>query len=299
MPNKVKAKRIIAIIGPTASGKSALAIKLARRYKGEVVSADARQVYRGLNLGTGKVTKKEMRGVRHWLLDVATPKQTYSLALYQKAAVKAINNIWQRGRLPILCGGSPFYITALIQGTVLPPVPPNYKLRQKLSKKSAQALFLRLKKLDPARAATIESSNPRRLIRALEIVNALGKVPKLNNQPLMANWLILGLTHTRAKLAQRIRRRLHTRLKHGLLAEVKRLHDNGLSWQRLDALGLEYRFVSRYLRGQLTKQQMITELEKNIMNFAKRQMRWFKKLPNVHWLKQPKQADQLIQAFFK
>ena len=152
-----------------------------------------------------------------------------------------------------------------------------------------------LKKIDSGRAATIDQFNPRRLIRALEIAKTLGRVPKLINRPLPANLLIIGLTHERTNLAKRINKRLFVRLKQGLVKEVKLLHKQGLSWSRLDSFGLEYRLISSYLRGLINRKQMIEQLQRASLNFARRQMTWFKKIPNVHWLENPKRADYLVK----
>ncbi|HPB60447.1 MAG TPA: tRNA (adenosine(37)-N6)-dimethylallyltransferase MiaA, partial [Candidatus Paceibacterota bacterium] len=171
--------KIVVILGPTASGKTALSIKVAQKIGGEVISADSRQVYKGLDLGTGKVTKKEMGSVPHHLLDVASPKRKFSVARYQKLANKKITEIIKRGRTPIIVGGSGFYIQAIVDNLILPDVPPNPKLRLELQGKTIHELFSILKKIDPQRAKNIDENNPVRLIRAIEIGKALGQVPKL------------------------------------------------------------------------------------------------------------------------
>jgi len=169
--------KVIVILGPTASGKSALAIDLALRFNGEVISADSRQVYRGLDIGSGKITKKEMLGIPHHLIDVADPKKIFTADLFQKLSRKAVADILSRGKLPIICGGTGFYIKAAIDSAQLPDVQPDHALRAKLSKKTPEQLFAMLKKKDPARAKSIDPQNPVRLIRALEIVASIGKVP--------------------------------------------------------------------------------------------------------------------------
>ena len=163
-------KKLVVIVGPNASGKSDLAVKLAKKFNGEVVSADSRQVYKGMDIGTGKITKEEMQGIPHYLLDVASPKRRFSVAQYQKKAIEAIKKIQKKGKLPILCGGTGFYVQAVVDGLVFPKVKPDWKLRKKLEQKSAKGLYEYLKKLDPERAKTIEKDNKRRLIRAIEIV---------------------------------------------------------------------------------------------------------------------------------
>ncbi len=275
---------IIVILGPTASGKTAFAISLAQAIDGEVISADSRQVYRGLNLGTGKVTKKEMVGVRHHLLDVASPKHIYTASDYVLAASKAIADITTRGKVPVICGGTGFYIDTLLGRMHIPEVPPNPTLRKKLANKSVEQMYALLIKKDPERAASIDKHNPVRLIRALEIINALGKVPA---QPAadIYNPLIIGLSVSKEQLAKQIHTRLHTRMKQGMLREAKKLHIQGLSWKRMEDLGLEYRYMARHLQGKLSKPEMLLQLESEINKYSKRQMTWFKRHKDVVWLK--------------
>ncbi|MEK7612980.1 MAG: tRNA (adenosine(37)-N6)-dimethylallyltransferase MiaA, partial [Patescibacteria group bacterium] len=168
-------KKVLVIVGPTASGKSGLAVRLAKKFKGEIISVDSRQVYKGLDIGTGKITKKEMKGVPHYLLDVANPKKQFSVSQYKKFADKIVRYIVLENRLPIIVGGTGFYIDTLAGKFSLPDVPPNKLLRRKLEKFDTEELFKMLKKKDPARAKTIDRHNKVRLIRALEIVNALGR----------------------------------------------------------------------------------------------------------------------------
>ena len=172
--------KLLIILGPTASGKSDLAVQLAKKYNGEIISADSRQVYKGLNIGTGKITKKEMSGIKHHLLDVTDPKKVFTVSQFKTLVEIAIADISSRGKLPIICGGTGFYIQAVVDNIILPEVPPNKKLREKLNKKTTTELFEILKKLDNERAKNIDAKNPRRLIRAIEIAEKLGKVPPLN-----------------------------------------------------------------------------------------------------------------------
>ena len=294
---------IVAMVGPTASGKTSLSLKLAKRFRGEIISADSRQVYRGMDIGTGKVTKREMRGVRHHLLDVAEPQKTFTVEQYRKIGKKTIKQILTRGNLPIVVGGTGFYIDSLLYDYPLPAVKPNKTLRRTLEKQSTQKLFMQLQRLDPARAKTIDRHNPRRLIRALEIVLATGQ-PVPSRESVLARTascpvLKIGLNPDPATLKKNISVRLHKRLKQGMIREVQRLHENGVSRQRLDSLGLEYRYVSRYLRSLTTREVMIATLEKEIWHYAKRQMTWFKRDPEIHWVKDTKQASALIKAFIK
>ncbi len=290
MPINHKPK-ILVICGPTASGKSGLAVKIAKKYRGEIISADSRQVYKGLTIGTGKITKKEMEGVPHHLLDVVDPKKRFTVEEFKKLAQDKIAEILERGNLPILCGGTGFYIEAVVDNVVLPDVPPNPALRKKLANKSAAELFLMLKKLDPKRAKNIDAQNPHRLVRAIEIAKAIGTVPKIqksqNYQP-----LFIGLSPEELTLRKNIRHRLLLRIEQGMIAEAKQLHAKGLSWKRMNELGLEYRYLALHLQGKMSRAEMIEKLNSEIWHYAKRQMTWFKKESRIQWF-EPTQTEKI------
>ncbi len=304
--------KIVVIAGPTASGKSALAVKLARwiasanrtggphHYAGaEIISADSRQVYRGMDIGTGKITKREMVGVPHHLLDVASPKKQFSVSRFVVMAKRAIKQIQKRGNIPIIVGGTGLWIDALVYDWPLPEVKPNAKLRLRFDKLTAKHLFEMLEKLDPVRAKNIDRHNKRRLIRALEIIKTT-KQPvqdfqiKYQKDPTI---LYLGIDLPFSKLEKKIKKRLLARIKQGLVAEVRNLKKSGLSWQRLESFGLEYRFVALYLQNKLTHKQMIEETYRAIRRYAKRQLRWFKRNGNVVWISTYIQAQKLARDF--
>lgn len=292
---------IVVIVGPTAVGKSSLAVELAKKFNGEIISADSRQVYRGLNIGTGKVTKKEMFGVPHHLLDVAEPKRRFSVSQYKKLAEKAVKKILRKNKLPIIVGGTGFYIQALVDNVILPEVLPNSKLRKKLSKKNTEELFKILKKLDPKRAENIDSKNPRRLIRAIEIAKHLGKVPELSYtlNPSGYTPLFIGLDLPDKKLKKRISIRLEQRIKIGMIAEAKKLHKNGLSFKRMRELGLEYKFLADFLEDKIDKEEMKKLLETAIWQYAKRQRTWFKRDKRILWFRpgEQKKIGQEVKNF--
>jgi len=309
-------KKLIVILGPTASGKSELAIKLAKKlapyrnevsgagFNGEIISADSRQVYKGMDIGTGKITKKEMKGIPHYLLDIASPKRRFTVVQYRKLALEAINKIFKRGKIPILCGGTGFYIQAEVDGIVIPEVPPDWKLRKKLEKKSVGDLYQILKKLDPKRAKTIERKNPRRLIRAIEIVRKTKKpVPSLKLQPLPYPILIIGIKKEKEELKKLIKKRLLKRFKKGMIAEVKKLKESGLSWKRLEEFGLEYRYIAKYLQGKINYNEMIENIQKESEQFAKRQMAWFKRDDRIRWTPPTRHpyrwAKKLVKEFLE
>jgi tRNA dimethylallyltransferase len=229
-----------------------------------------------------------MCGVPHHLLSIASPKRVFTVSQYQKLAQKKIKEILARGHTPIIVGGTGFYIQAVVDDLVLPAVKPDLKLRKELAKKSVEELAKILKKLDPSRLRDIDVKNPVRLIRAIEIATALGKVPKLKKKPSTQDFEIIGITWPDEVLKERIKTRLHKRLKQGMIAEVKNLHANppvggGVSWKRLEDLGLEYRYIAQFLQNKMSKSEMIATLEKEIWHYAKRQMTWFKKDKRVAW----------------
>lgn len=259
--------KVLVIVGPTASGKSDLAVKLAKKLGGEVISADSRQVYKSLDVGTGKITKREMRGVPHYLLDVATPKERFTVAEYKDMAANALRFISNRGKLPIIVGGTGFYIDAL--SMELPDVPPDSKLRKRLEKKSTKELRNMLGKhkiKDP--------NNKVRLIRAIEIIKSLGEIPKLKIRN-DYDFLWVGLRPQ--DLDKRIRERLIKRVP-GIIRETKKL-----SKKRAHELGLEYRYASLYLQKKLSKEEFIEKLNTAIRKYSKRQMTWFRRNKAIKW----------------
>jgi len=296
--------KIIIILGQTATGKSDLAIKIAKRFNGEVISADSRQVYKGLDIGSGKIMEKEMRGVPHHLINVANPKKVFSVAEYKKLAEKAVEKIIRDGKVPIICGGTGFYIDALINDIVLPKVPPNIKLRKVLEKKSTQELFKILKKLDKRRAKNIDKNNPVRLIRAIEIAKALGKVPHLVLGVPSYDILKIGIKLSSEKLKNNIEKRLIKRLNSGMIKEVDNLHKSGLSYKRMRELGLEYKFLANYLNKKISKKEMVEGLYTAICQYSKRQDTWFKRDKDIKWFNPTqknfiKKTRNLVKKFLK
>jgi len=240
-------------------------------------------VYKGLDIGTGKITKQEMRGIPHYLLDVANPRRQFSAAQYKTLAANSLQYIVANSKLPIVVGGTGLYIDALTGAVNFPDVEPNKKLREQLGKKSAVELFTMLKKKDPKRARTIDPRNKMRLIRALEIVEAIGKVPLC--QPATSThykFVYIGLKPN--NLDERIRGRLVKRLD-PMIREGKRLHKQGLTYKRMHELGLEYRYISLYLQGKTSQEEMEERLHTEIRRYAKRQMTWFKRNKEIKWFR--------------
>ena len=278
-------QKLVVILGTNASGKSDLGIRLAEQFGGEVVSADSRQVYRGLDLGTGKITPAQAATVRHHLIDVADVSEYYSLAQYQRATYTAIDSIASAGKMPFLVGGTGLYISAIVEGYQLVDVPPNEPLRAELETLLLPRLVERLEKVDPSAARHIDKRNRRRLIRAIEIAAAGSTGAAAHHNLPRYDCLQLGLTWPREILVQRIEKRLRERLAGGMIEEVAGLRSRGVSDLRLDKLGLEYRYIARYLRGELrTLDELRTQLGIAIRQFAKEQITWFKRDRRIIWL---------------
>ncbi len=291
--------RIIVILGPTATGKSDLAVTIAKKHNGEVISADSRQVYKHLDIGTGKITKKEMRGIPHHMLDVVSPTKIYSVFDWQKSAEKCITDILNRGKLPIICGGTGFYIQSIVDGIVLPEVPPNVQLRQELENKTATELVGILQKYDSHVLETIDTKNPARLVRAIEIAEHLGSVPPLQKKSSPYDILQIGLTLSKEGLSEKIHTRLLKRLKAGMVSEAVRLHERGLSWKRMLSLGLEYRYLALFLTGKISRSEFIQTLSKEIEQYAKRQITWFKRDTKIQWFipTDTEKIEEIVVAF--
>ena len=307
--------KVIVILGPTASGKSEMAVKLAKKFNGEIISADSRQVYRGMDIGTGKITQKEMRGIPHHLLDVASPKKVFTVIDFKKRAEKAIKDIIKRGKISIICGGTGFYIQAITGGISIPEVKPNWKLRKQLKKKNAEQLFKMLKKLDPKRSKTIDAKNPRRLIRAIELAQSLGHFPRTTlGKSKGSPWefLQIGINLPKKELEKKIEKKVIKMIKSGLIEETKNLKKSGLTWKRIYELGFEYKYPAMFLRGKISpgergKKEMLEKIILGNYQYAKRQMTWFsakggfasggKKDPKTKWIENYGEAQKLVRKF--
>lgn len=278
--------KILVVLGPTAVGKSDMAVAIARQFNGEIISADSRQVYVGMDIGTGKITKKEMHGIPHHLLDVLSPtaKKRFTVTDFQALAYEAIDDILKRGKLPIVCGGTGFYIQSIVDGTVLPDVPVNPALRKKLTLKSSDALVKILSKLDKNRLKHIHVNNKIRLIRAIEIATMLGKVPPVKKEPRYET-LQIGLDVADKDLQSKISKRIAARMKKGMLREAVKLHKAGLSYKKMREFGLEYRHMANLLEKNVSKQEFVALLEFNIRDYARRQRAWFIRDKRIKWFK--------------
>jgi tRNA dimethylallyltransferase len=315
-----KNNKIIVILGTTASGKTKLGVDLARQFNGEIISADSRQVYRGLDVGSGK-DLIEYGEIKYHLIDVADPKERFSVAEYQRQAFAAIEDILSRGKLPIIVGGSGQYLEAVVENYQLTDIKPDNDLREELESLCVEELFTRLEKVNSSFAEKLNNSdknNKRRLIRYIEVMskpiviaseakqssdlNARGEIASRGARNDKYEFLLLGLTWSKEVLAERIHKRLIERLENeNMIQEASDLHDKtGLSWERLEEFGLEYKYISQYLEEKFDYDQMVELIDKASIQFAKKQMTWFrrweKKRP-INWLNDNKTVEKKVANF--
>jgi|SRR5680860_511342 len=288
--------KLLIILGPTASGKSDLAIKIAKLFNGEIISADSRQVYKEMNIGTAKPSKGK---IRYHLLDIIEPNKRFSAAQYKELACNAIKDIQNRNKLPILCGGTGLYISSIIEDWQFPEVPPQEKLREELEKESIEQLFKIYQKLDPEGAKSIDKKNKRRLIRAIEVCKA-------NNKPFWQqrksskssfDTLLIGIELPKEELKERIAKRIKKMINMGLETEIKTLKDKYGWIPSLQTIG--YQEWKEYFNNKLNKKEVQDLIELHTIQYSKRQMTWFKKMKDVQWIEKPEQAIKLTELFLK
>lgn len=283
-------QKLLVIIGPTAVGKTNLSIEMAKRYNGEIISGDSMQIYRGMDIGTAKITKEEMQGIPHHLIDIKNPEENFSVAEFQLLVRAKINEIAKRGKFPIIVGGTGLYVQSVIYDYQFSDVPGDETLRKELEERAKEigneALYKELQEIDPESATQIHPNNVRRVIRALEIFQLTGKTMKefqSNQQPdLLYETALVGLTMDREMLYDRINRRVDLMIKQGLLDEVKSLYQKGLrECQSIQAIG--YKEIYDYLDGKMTWDDAVEQLKQNSRRYAKRQMTWFRNKMDVQW----------------
>lgn len=288
--------KLIVILGPTASGKSDLAVFLAKKIgKTEIVCADSRQIYKQMNIGTGKITRKEMAGIPHHIIDIINPNRQFSVGEYQKLAQKEIKKILQKNKTPIICGGTGFYIRSIIDNIVIPKVKPNPTLRKKLENKTTEELFNELKKLDPNRAQNIDRFNKRRLIRALEIIaETKCPIPELKNDP-QYETLLLEIKTPTNKLRNNINKRVDKMIKTGLEKEAKRLVGQ-YGWNNVLKNTIGY----KEWNSLKDKTEIIKQIKNNSFGYAKKQITWFSKYtPKTSLVKSYFQSEKAVKKFLK
>lgn len=307
----MKLPKIVVVLGPTASGKTDLGLKLAKKLNGEVVSADSRQIYKKMNIGTAKVrgvwekinTNKVYvaRGVAHHLVDIADPGEDFTMADYKKSATDAINDILSRNKLPIVVGGTGLYIWALLENPDIPKIKPSKRLRKGLEKKMLPELVAFLKKIDPETAAKIDLRNPRRVLRALEVFILSGESllrQRTKSAPLF-NALRIGINLPHAELFARIDARADKQIADGLVEETKKLSKN-YSWNLPSMSSIGYKQIGAYLRGEISLDEAADVLKRDTKRYAKRQMTWFRRDKKIKWMKKSdfKLALALVEKFF-
>lgn len=290
---------MVAIVGPTASGKTGLAIDLAQRFSGEVISADSRQVYRDLDIGTAKVTEAEMQGIPHHLLDIVSLPNTYTANDFVRDATVAIGSVTGRGNLPIIAGGTFFYLDLLFGKAQTAPVAPNLKLREQLATYSTKQLFEQLQTLDPNRAATIDPDNPRRLVRAIEIAATLGKNPTPPNPANPYRTLTLGIDRDREELRTRFATRADEWLKAGIIEETQALLDNDITRDRIQELGFEYTLVLQLIDNEIPVEEWRERFVQKNWQYAKRQLTWLRRDTDICWVnpREPEAVHDVVQDF--
>jgi len=290
--------KLIVILGPTASGKSELSVKLAKKFNGEVISADSRQIYQEMTIGTAKVTKREMDNIPHYMTNIIKPDQEFSLAQFKQKAIKIIKDIQKRDKIPFLVGGTGLYIQSIVDNLDIPDVKPDKKLRDKLEKLSNQELLSQLKKLDPDTANSIDYHNKRRLIRALEVC-LITKKPfskQRKKGKILFNTLQIGINPDKKILEQRISQRADKMIKKGLIEEIEKLltkYKNSLP--SLNSIG--YAEIIQYLEKKTSLDQAKNLINRHSLQYAKRQITWFKRDKRIHWIQGQNQAEKLIKDF--
>jgi tRNA dimethylallyltransferase len=321
--------KILVILGPTSSGKSDIAIKLAKKFSGEIISADSRQIFLGMDIGTGKIPRDKKpsfgesrlsrevggkslalkehgiyfsHGIPHHMIDIVSPQTSYNVAKFKRQAEKIISKIIRRGKLPIICGGTGFWIQAVVDDINFPEVKPDWELRKKMEKYSTNKLFVMLKKLDSHRAKNIDQKNKVRLIRAIEICKTIGQVPRISNAEQKKSkdehqFLQIGIKLSKEELNKNIKKRLKQRFTQGMVVEVKKMRKQGLTWKRIRSFGLGYYWIPLYLQDKLSEEDLFEKVYQAERNYAKRQMTWFKRDKRIKWLNDYKEVKNTVKNF--
>lgn len=296
--------KLIAIVGPTASGKTTLAISLAQKFGGEIVSADSRQIYRGMDIGTAKPTADERRAIPHHLIDIKDPNENYTVADYQRDAIATIEDIIARGKVPLLVGGTGLYMRAVVENLDIPKTVAQPELRAGIEREIARdgldAVFKKLVALDPEAAGGVDPKNPRRVVRALEVAITTGEpfTAQRAKRASLFDTLMLGLNPAPEVLRDRIDHRVDAMLRDGLVHETAALIKKyGVAAPAFDAIG--YREIINHLNGDRSIEQATAAIKINTWHYAKRQMTWFKKTDGIRWIKNPDEAVTLAQEFLR
>lgn len=297
---------VIVIVGPTGVGKTDIAIHAALRFNGEIISADSRQIYQQMDIGTAKPSKEQLEAVRHYLVDFVDPADSYSLAVFQQDVKKAVEEIREKGKQPFIVGGTGQYIRAIIQGWQPPVMPANEKLRQELEEKAAkigkEALYDELVKIDPVAAENIDWRNTRRVIRALEVYYSTGELFSLQRRigsPLLST-VQIGLTRPRPELYARIDQRIENMIADGLLDETKRILASGCPSDAPSFSAIGYREMAAVIRGELTLEEAIVLMKRATRNYVRRQANWFAlDDSDIHWFDLSQDTEKDVLSFIE
>ena len=283
--------KVVVIVGPTASGKTAVSIELAKRLNGEIISADSMQIYKEMNIGSAKPTEDEKQGIYHHMIDVVEPTENFNVAKYKEMAEECIKKILNKGKLPIIVGGTGLYVSTLTNGIEFSEIERDEEYRKELEniaekENGAEVLFEKLKEVDPEAANVIDKNNVRRVIRALEIYKVTGKtktqVDRESIKELKYDYRIFGMLWDRQELYDRIDKRVDIMIEMGLVGEVKELYEKGISSTAIQGLG--YKEIIEYLDEKVTLEEAIEKIKQETRRYAKRQMKWFKRDKNIIWL---------------
>ena len=309
-PQKALLPKVVCVVGPTSAGKTCLGIQLAKHFHGEVVNADARQVYRGFEIGTGKpagVRETSSRGrdvlmvedVPHHLMNMADPDHVMTVGEWREQAMVAIQDISAHDRLPILVGGTGLYIQAIVDNYHIPEVPPQPAFREEMDERSLEDLVRRLREIDPAACEIVDLKNKRRVMRALEVVHVTGRSfasQRLLGEPLV-DALLIAPTCTKDVLNANISATIDDMIQRGWVEEVKRLHDQGVDWEDPAMTSIGYRELGAYLREEMPLEDAIEKIKQATRQYAKRQLTWFNKDKRIHWVKDGGEAQSLVSGW--
>lgn len=279
---------LIVVLGPTASGKTAVSLKIAKAIGGEIISADSKQIYKGMEIATDAITPEESQGIAHHMIGIAEPDEEFSLADYKKIALQKIEEIKKKGKIPMLVGGTGLYISAIIEEYDMQQVPPNKELREKLEKeaeeKGREYVHEQLRKIDPESAGKIHPNNLRYVIRAIEINLGAGEKKEAKKKPARFDVFLIGVNRPRTEIYERINKRVDIQIERGVLEEVKKLLERGYKENLPSVSALGVKEYIPYIKGEKSKEECTEILKKNTRNYAKRQMTWWRKHDNITWL---------------
>lgn len=281
--------RVLCIVGPTSSGKTSLGIALAKKFDGEVINADARQIYRGFDIGTGKPSEEEREGIPHHLMSFVEPTRTFTVAEWRIEALALVRSISSRGKLPIIVGGTGLYIQALIDNYQIPSVPPQPEFRATMEGRPLEELVRLLREKDPEAAETVDLKNPRRVLRALEVVTFTGASfsSQRTKEPPVVEALMLAPLRTKEELDARIDAAVDRMIERGWIEEIRGLHAEGVAWDAPAMTSIGYRELGAFVRGECSLEEAVRLTKRATRQYAKRQMTWFKRDERIQWVKPP------------